>query len=304
MQLLAGEELLKRLKPHPLAFLRYWIIPIGLWVGSVLLGWLSSTDGWSGFEDSVGGITSTKVAAALVLAVIILAIWAVVGFALFFSMRRQWVFWLPVLVVGVALVFALDPPGMQTAYSYLIAVGVVAVIYIEVDRLTYSYYITSSRIIMRKAFVSVRERQVRVEHIQDLVTHQGLLGRLFNYGTIVPITQGQIGIGDEGKALMTGGGVRGPLGRAEAGAGVAVIRSKRTPTEDPADVLFGVPDPTEVKTLLAYSIAESSQVGELRRIRALLEREGIAPTVKDEKGPGPNAPSTSEGKPIPREGGV
>jgi hypothetical protein len=304
MDLLEGEEVRSVLRPHPLAFIKYWLIPLGLWIGGVLLWRMFASDAWGGFEDAMDNIGPRNLAAALAFLAMTLLLWVVIGFVLFFSIRRQWTFWLPVLVVGMVAITSVGAPGTSTALWYLLAVGLLGFLYIEIERRTYSYTVTTSRIVMRRAFLSVRERQVRIEHLQDLVTRQGLFGRLFNFGTVVPISASQIGVGDDGKALMAGAGVKGPLGRAGAGAGTASIRSKRMPTDDPVDVLFGVPDPTGVKTLLAMLLDDSSAVGELKKIRGLLEKkngeddsDGSADT-DDEESPRPGTKSVA-----PSEGG-
>ena len=77
------------------------------------------------------------------------------------------------------------------------------------------------------------------------------------------------------------------------------------PTDDPVDVLFGVPDPNEVKTILAYLLDDASSVGELKKIRGLLEKkdDDLGP-----EGPGGENRDEDQNKPevrssMPSEGG-
>ncbi len=55
---------------------------------------------------------------------------------------------------------------------------------------SHRFYLTNERIIIYKKFVSIAIRDVWFERITDFIVDQGPIGRIANYGNIVPITAG------------------------------------------------------------------------------------------------------------------
>ncbi|HIA27969.1 MAG TPA: PH domain-containing protein [Planctomycetes bacterium] len=70
-------------------------------------------------------------------------------------------------------------------------------------RRSFTYYLTDIRIAMHQDFLglSKHERQVRYNHIEDIKLMQSLFGRIFGFGTVVPVTGSGLGTGTD-EALM------------------------------------------------------------------------------------------------------
>ena len=53
------------------------------------------------------------------------------------------------------------------------------------------------RIIFKGGFITKRERTLRYDKITDLHSEQGILGQLFGFGTITPVSASGFGLGSD-----------------------------------------------------------------------------------------------------------
>ena len=148
---------------------------------------------------------------------------------------------------------------------------------VEIYRRSHRYFITNFRLILKGGIITSRERSLRYEKISDIEGSQGIAGKIFRFGTIIPITQSGFGLGED--ATFAGGGGSGKKGRlfgfAGGSKGVTIARA-RSYYE-----LHGVHPYREVKTLIEnflhqHTIApyQMEQVKLQREIlNALRERE-------------------------------
>lgn len=133
----------------------------------------------------------------------------------------------------------------------LIGAGLVGVLGTEIYRRSHQYVVTDRRIIVRSGG---QERSIFYARIDDLVMKKPLLGSLFGFGTIIPVTSSGLGLGEDeaGGMLMVGGRV----GRAQVAAGVHGSRSEKVVRPSLGQTLFNVPDPDRIYELIVGQVAQ------------------------------------------------
>lgn len=135
----------------------------------------------------------------------------------------------------------------------LIGIGVMGIIGTEIYRRSHQYLVTDRRIIIR-AGAGSQERSIFYGRIDDLVMTRPLLGSIFGFGTIIPVTSSGLGLGDDsaGGMMMVGG----KIGRAQVGVGVTGSRSEKTIRPSLTQTLFNVPDPERVYELIVGQVSQ------------------------------------------------
>ncbi|RLI09824.1 hypothetical protein DRO33_06265 [Candidatus Bathyarchaeota archaeon] len=234
LRLLEGEEIVMELRPHPLAFVRFlsicaYFMAVGASFNYVLAE-----------VSKALGIPITTITGLMVWWALILIAPLIVGL---FHIT----FWPLVCAsclgaLGTALLLTTDFPFSGLA-PLTVASGIIGLFLVELYRRGHKYYITNQRIIMTKKFVFGDERIVHYDHIVDIIVQKGLLGRIFNFGTVVPLTASGLGLGQDIAGVAVGKQVkRLGLEVAVAGARTVAVPRGRTGLE-----LFGVPRPEDVR---------------------------------------------------------
>ena len=133
----------------------------------------------------------------------------------------------------------------------LIAVGLCGVVGCEVYRRGHRYFLTTHRIVARFGAVKVSERITLYSKIDDLILQQGLLGKFFNFGTVIPITSSGLGMGQDLAiaGAQMGGGAGGRAGVA-AGLFAAGGKAQNVPRELSIYVLYKIKDPQKARDLI------------------------------------------------------
>ena len=152
-------------------------------------------------------------------------------------------------------------------------VGGGGMVYVNHLRRSFTYYLTDIRIAMHQDFLWFRtsERQVRYNHIEDIKLKQSLFGRIFGFGTVVPVTGSGLGTGTD-EAMMiaaVGGEAKGFAAGIAGGSRRSVLRT----SDNPCDTLYGVPDPGRVRDIIAQNIQDDTGVEHLKRIEELLGKD-------------------------------
>jgi hypothetical protein len=75
---------------------------------------------------------------------------------------------------------------------------------VELYRRSHKYIITDLRIIFKGGIFTKRERTIRYEKIADIDAKQGILGQIFGFGTIIPVSESGFGLGSD-KTMAAGG---------------------------------------------------------------------------------------------------
>jgi hypothetical protein len=142
-------------------------------------------------------------------------------------------------------------------YSFFAAL--IGILVAEAFRSSHKYIITNLRLILRGGILRKHERTLRYSNISDLECSQGILGRIFDYGSITPITPSGMGTGTDQTFAAAGGGAKVTDKLAVGGVtggekGVKVART-RTYWE-----LYGTHPFREAKQLIENLIQENVSV--------------------------------------------
>jgi hypothetical protein len=263
LKLLPNESLRLELKPHPLAFWKFYLLGFYLLLlafGSIYWRTLPiDVYSWIGrfIPINYNIITIVLFLGSFIIVAIIIGLLEI-SFKLAFLLTVMG-------VLGVAIVeyFNLGINGytfMYVVYSILI-IGLT-----DIYRRTHKYYVTNFRIISAKEFITHEYREVTFDKISDIVLKQGVLGRVFGFGSLIPITASGFGLGSD--FSMAGGGVSGRGVSVGFGGG----KSVDVPRGRSYFILYGVRKPKEVLNLISQIRYEYVEAPYLRRISQDLER--------------------------------
>jgi membrane protein YdbS with pleckstrin-like domain len=112
--------------------------------------------------------------------------------------------YLGVFVGGVALIVSQGWLKEVNVFIlvYSIAVSIAGFLIVELHRRSYKYILSNHRIIFKGGLLTKREKTIRYDKIITFDKKQGVLGQLFGFGTITPITQADA-VADSKKAPDT-----------------------------------------------------------------------------------------------------
>jgi len=264
LKLLEKEEVKKTLSPHVLSFLGSYFIPAYLLIWAIVAQklfelpviheWLEKMEWLNGSPEII----------------LFLVLWALglilVGVILSLTKIRWRVFILYAIFmgVGIGLMWKFgfkfgfkDVKNLLTVYS--LAATLVGVLTVEAFRSSHKYVLTNFRIILRGGIVRSHERTIRYSSISDLEYSQGILGRLFNFGSIIPITPSGMGTGSDQTFAAAGASAKvtkktsvGGLVGGEKGVKVARTRSYWE--------LFGIYPFSEIKLVMENLIQADTSI--------------------------------------------
>ena len=234
MKLGKGEELLLELKPHPLAFAHLYLIYTYILAVGIYF-WLYPIN----IEDIVRLPFLSGPQTKMLFLWLILVVPLVVASLIKISWR--WAFLSVALAaISTALYYSGHPMWIPE-----VAVGLIGDLFTDIYRRSHNYYVTSKRIIMEKRFITVNVRELPISKINDVVVDVSLLGRLFNFGTVIPLTASGLGVGQD--LALAGTSVK--VSRFEVG--VAGGRGINVPRARTFLTLYGVPDPENVSATIS-----------------------------------------------------
>ena len=134
--------------------------------------------------------------------------------------------------------------GMIGIVLFTITITILALLIIDIYRRSFTYEITSKEIKICGGIISRVERGVIITRLEDIVIVKPLLGRIFGYGHLIPVTASRIGLGYT--ASLAGAGIVGaPFGAAVGGLKAIVDFKPR-----PYNSLYGIEYPENVKKLI------------------------------------------------------
>jgi membrane protein YdbS with pleckstrin-like domain len=183
-ELLKNEKIEKVLSPHPLSFLKLQSLCIFLIIWGLIVWWLVSFSSYKGFfignewwyTVALWSAVLLLIGVAISLAtvqwsILILYLCVFVG-ALVLILSQGWFKWVNVFIL-----------------VYSIAVSIAGFLIVELHRRSYKYILSNHRIIFKGGLLTKREKTIRYDKIITFDKKQGILGQLFGFGTITPITQ-------------------------------------------------------------------------------------------------------------------
>ena len=260
LKLNEDEELVKSLKPHPLSFLDFYTIfsyliiinLIFILYSEQILRWLESI--------ALLGLLKEQ------LFILLWGIFVVLPFLAIAILKITWkwfFFALIMVIIGIAIVSIYNLPPYYMQIPSILA-GIIGFILTEFYRRGHIFTITNQRIISELRFLSYKRRELTYGKINDIVLIKGILGRLFNYGTIFPITASGFGLGEDLSAVTAGTGVA----KKGVGGGIAVSggRTVSVPRGRSSYVLFGVRNPEEVYETISKNIHGYEEAPYLKKI--------------------------------------
>ncbi|MFQ5918899.1 MAG: PH domain-containing protein [Thermoplasmata archaeon] len=269
--LLRNEEIRAELQPHSLSFLSFhspflFLIGLGLGIGFLF----NAVSGWVSFEDFLGYMPGI-VAVRFVIWTVALSVF---GIAVSVLTIRWSVFATYIAIIALALYITLQSPEVGANPFFLplysVVLALVGMAMVDLYRRTHTYVVTDLRLILRAGILTKSERSILFENVSDMETKQGVLGRIFGYGHIIPVTASGLGTGAE--EAFAGGGAgaqnaQGNLGGALFAGGTRGVRVARAASYAK---LHGVTPFRRVKMLLQHLLQEHSSIYYAKEQRDIL----------------------------------
>lgn len=264
------------LRPHPLSFLKYFLICIYLAFLAVALNilyqWLHQNV-WS--NPSIAGVLRLLFSIASGLEpeemLFLIVFWVILVLS-GLLIGILWISKMPLLymiligISGTLIEVYLYPEPIVKSFILLFS-AILGLILTDIYRRGHKYFLTNYRIIAIKKFISREVREVMYDKITDIYVHQGVLGRIFNYGTIIPITESGFGLGEDASLAAISAG--GSSARVIFGGGRGISR----PRSAIYFSLYGVPKPQKIRGMIGSRMLEMKETPILRRIEDLLRKE-------------------------------
>lgn len=187
LELPRGEEARFSLTPHPLSMLGRYLLPLYFLFWGSLFYLLAGAALVATPADLIPVFAGTDIAAMSMQALL----WAagyVAGAGVAWVAGRDRVIAVGAAGAGtIAFLFALAYPPFAPALGLAtIGVALAGVGAAELSRRSHRAIVTSRRIVLRQGLLVARERMVRLEKVSGLESSQTILGRLFDFGDIVP----------------------------------------------------------------------------------------------------------------------
>lgn len=263
---LDNETVETKLTPHVLSFVHLhllWALPL-LW--SIFLLWLYNAPVWD---------TITLGLDAPLAVVVWIAGLALMGIAASIALVRWRIFfaYCAVMAAGLLIAWQLDRWDEVWLFlpGYTMLVFLVGLPLVEIYRHSHTYVLTNLRIVLQGGLIRSRQRSIRYEKISDVDSSQGLLGKLFGFGTIIPITASGFGMGDD--ESFAGGGVAvSPKKKVGFFGFAGGERGVNTPRARSYYELHGIHPYREIRAQLEELVQQSS-VAPYQREQISLQRE-------------------------------
>jgi membrane protein YdbS with pleckstrin-like domain len=197
-ELLKNEQIERVLSPHPLSFMKLQTLCIFVIVWGVVAWWLTEYSEYAGLFS--GNEWYPLILWGLVMLLVgVIASLVAIQWLIFFL-------YLGVFLGGAGLVFwqHWESNIPLFIFIYSIAVAIVGFLIVELYRRSHKYVVTNLRIIFKGGILTKRERTIRYDKIADIDAKQGILGQIFGFGTIIPVSQSGFGLGSD-KTMAAGG---------------------------------------------------------------------------------------------------
>lgn len=173
------------------------------------------------------------------------------------------------LLAFAGVIMYLRTYSLTTIQWLLIIVGLFGILGVEYYRKSHHFFITNQRIITEITFFSHKRRELTFSKITDIALVQGLIGRIFNFGTIIPVTASGFGLGEDQSAFTIGGGFykEGLI----TGMLITGGKSVRVPRYKSFYVIYGVKNPRKICESIAEFVHAYEEAPYLKRISDQLE---------------------------------
>jgi len=286
ISLLEGEEVRMKMRPHFLSFFHMYILCLVLMIMGAMMYIFFETPEWKDdvageylSDVSIGPVEAEAAAAAFIWAAFLL----VIGFlAMHFWLdkggKKLFALNFLIVIIGIGGLVAYgkyeDSEGVNDLYKWFlpaisIALGVLGFFGITYYRRGFRYTLTNLRLVISRHFFTIEQRVVRYSHIEDIAVQQGVIGRIFGYGTVIPITGSGLGTGSDQSIAIAGASTE--IAGIQMGAAGGSKKSMTTSKASPEDCLFGVKHPIKVREAISQYMHEQSQVTQVSKQHDTLE---------------------------------
>jgi hypothetical protein len=241
--LLDNEQAVLRLKPHLFSQIKKYLF----WIYVLLLNLV-----WVGALPSLGvpaqaffrTISSESVISRIIFELPDWAAWSLlhsIPALVIGAIRLDWRGLLGFLTTLIlVLVLASQYPELKFLEPRcMLYLSILMLLYKELQRLSTEYIITNQRIIIIRRGVRETTRTLFYSKIHDLILSRDLLGRILGYGTIVPLTASQLGIGASESSISAG--ARGGAGGAGANIELGLAHSQKEVSPSADYSLYCIP---------------------------------------------------------------
>ena len=198
--LLKGEKVETVLSPHPLSFMKLQAVCILLIVWGLVVTWLASESQFKQFFAGNHWLT------VIVWGIVLLLIGVVIALV---SIRWSVFFlYLGVFLGAVGLIYWQNLLSQVTLFIpiYSVIASIVGFLCVEVYRRSHRYLITNQRLVFSGGIITKRTRAIRYDKITEFNTEQGILGQIFGFGTIIPVSESGLGLGSDKSFAGAGAG--------------------------------------------------------------------------------------------------
>jgi membrane protein YdbS with pleckstrin-like domain len=265
-ELLENETIEKTLSPHPLSFMGLQSLCIFLIVWGVLIGWFANFSEWK--DVWFGNYVSILFAWSIVLLIVgVIASLLTIRWRIFFL-------YLGVVAGGIGLIFWQnwqDGSGIVIPY-YTILVSIIGFLIVELYRRSHRYIISNQRIVFKGGVLTKQERTLRYDKVSDINSKQGILGQIFGFGTIIPISQSGFGLGSD--SSFAAGGIQVGEKKAKFMGIFGGGREVQTPRARSYYELHGVHPYKDVKKIVENLVQENVSTPYLKE-QAATQKEQV-----------------------------
>jgi len=282
-ELLKDEKVDVSVRPHPLSFLRYYIADAYLILVAIALNWfykyIKSNPAILGFINMFFNLIPGKIEAENLLLLIVFWIVLILSGLV---IGVLWISKMPLLymiLIGAAgtllELYVLPPYNLpwtpMVKIWLLIFASLIGFILIEAYRRGHRYFLTNYRIVTIKKFFRKEMREIMYDKISDIYIDQGILGRIFNFGTIIPVSESGFGLGEDAALASVGAAV--PVKKGFLGIGFGGKKGVNRPRAATYFSLYGVPNPRKIRGIIGERQLETKEAPILRRIEQLLKEK-------------------------------
>lgn len=155
--------------------------------------------------------------------------------------------WVIFYLIYISFMLLLENKDIENAPQIsLMIMLIVFWVWIEFHRKAYQFIITKHSIVIKFHGFKTWERVIPIDKITDLILEQNFVGKIFNIGSIIPISSSGLGLGND--AVMGGLSANlSPIRKVSGGILLGNIRSQNRPRSEKQFILFGIKNPKEIQ---------------------------------------------------------
>lgn len=187
-----------------------------------------------------------------------------------FKIEFKWV----AIMVGIGVVSGATTYYLDAAPEVSFYLGIlyslIGMVLVEIYRQAHIFYITNYRIVTEVDFLHHKKNELSYDKINNCVMDQSVVGSIFNFGTVIPVTASGLGMGTDYAEVSLG--AAGQKGGWLFGGQVTGGRSIQTPRVRSMYALYGVVDPEDIQKIVTTFLHEYVQAPYLKKVNEQLDQ--------------------------------